>query len=53
MTEFIGPARIESVSLTTPDKGMGFIEIPIEAIVDGEVVTIDTKALPIIAVKEQ
>lgn len=46
-------ARITGVSLTTPDKGTGFIEIPIEAIVDGEVVTVDTKAVPLIAVKEK
>jgi hypothetical protein len=42
--------RIESVSLVTTDKGLGFIEIPIEKIIDGEVVTVDTKALPIIPI---
>ncbi|UVK58730.1 hypothetical protein SEA_UZUMAKI_68 [Arthrobacter phage Uzumaki] len=28
-----------------------FIEIPVEKIVDGEVVTVDTKAIPIIPIK--
>ena len=45
--------EIKSVSLTTTGKGMGHIEIeiPIEKIVDGEVVTIDTKSIPIIPIK--
>ncbi|UQS94744.1 hypothetical protein SEA_ZEINA_72 [Arthrobacter phage Zeina] len=30
-----------------------FIEIPIEKLVDGEVVTVDTKAIPIIPIKEE
>jgi hypothetical protein len=42
--------KLESVSLVTADKGLGFIEIPIEKIIDGEVVTVDTKALPIIPI---
>lgn len=47
-------SRIKSLILTTTAVKDGvYIEIPIEAIVDGEVVTIDTKAIPLIAVKEQ
>jgi hypothetical protein len=30
-----------------------FIEIPIEKLVNGEVVTVDTKALPIVPIKEE
>jgi hypothetical protein len=41
-------ARIVNVGLVPAEKAIGFIEIPIEKIVDGEVVTVDTKAIPII-----
>jgi hypothetical protein len=44
--------RVASVSLVPADEGLGYVEIPIEKIVDGEVVTVDTKAIPIIQKKE-
>lgn len=44
--------RLHSVSIVQSEASIGFIEIPIEKIVDGEVVTVDTKAIPITQQKE-
>ena len=35
------------------DKKLDFIEIPVEKIIDGEVVVVDTKAVPIIPPKKE
>lgn len=43
---------IENFIFVPPNKGMGYIEIPVEKIVDGEVVMVDTKTIPIISQKE-
>lgn len=45
-------ARIVNVGLVPAEKGMGYIEIPVEKLVDGEVVTVSTKSIPIIPQKE-
>jgi len=52
MTHDISMARMVCVDLVPKEDGVGFIEIPVEAIIDGEVVTIDTKSIPIIPQKE-
>jgi len=44
--------EVVSVGIVPADQGIGYIEIPIEKIVNGEVVTVDTKAIPIIQKKE-
>lgn len=43
---------ILNVSLVAKNTAHGYIEIPVEKIVDGEVVVVDTKAIPIIPQKE-
>jgi len=43
---------IKHVSLVSAEKGVGYIEIPVEKLIDGEVVVVDTKAIPIIPQKE-
>ena len=43
---------IKHVSLVSSEKGIGYVEIPVEKLVDGEVVTVSTKAIPIIPQKE-
>lgn len=52
MTEVIN-GRIKDIGLTITGRGVGYIEveIPIEKVVDGEIVTVDTKAIPIITEK--
>lgn len=35
------------------DKELDFIEIPVEKIIDGEVVVVDTKAVPVIPPKKE
>lgn len=45
-------ARIHSINLVPEGQGTGYIEIPVEKLVDGEVVVVDTKAIPIIPQKE-
>jgi hypothetical protein len=45
-------ARLVCIDVVPAENGLGFIEIPVEAIIDGEVVTIDTKAIPIAQPKE-
>lgn len=42
-------ARIHSVGLVPENEGLGYIEIPIEKLVNGEVVTVDTKSIPVIS----
>lgn len=42
--------RIANISLVPEGEGLGRIEIPIEKIIDGEVVTVDTKSIPIIPI---
>jgi hypothetical protein len=45
-------ARLICIDLVPAENGLGFIEIPVEAIIDGQVVTIDTKAISITQSKE-
>lgn len=45
-------ARLVCVDLVPAENALGFIAIPVEAIIDGEVVTIDTKEIPIMKHKE-
>lgn len=50
--ETILEGRLTGICLVSEDQGTGFIEIPVEKIIDGEVVVVDTKSLPILPKKE-
>lgn len=45
--------RIHSASIVPADEGVGSIEIPIEKIVNGEVVTVATKAIPMVDIPKE
>jgi hypothetical protein len=45
--------NIELIDVSDDGKSLERIVIPIEKIVDGEVVTVDTKTIPIIPIPEK